>query len=119
MRRLVAALVAPLLLSMPALGRQPQVERAVRAQGRPAPLKVSVRRATTIYREPNEQAPQVRPANPMEFFFVLPVPGGQPNDYKVSPTPQGWWYRITTREVAVQGTQYGFVKSADVTEWWH
>ena len=103
----------------PALAQQqPERETAVRADDRPAPLKVIVRAECTIYTEPSDSAGVRRQASPMEFFYVMPNPDGSDN-YRIDETDDGWWYRIHTREQTVQGFQYGFIHSSNVTEWWH
>lgn len=82
------------------------VEHALRADGRPAPLKVIVRRPASLRTAPAPDAPVRRALGPMEFFFVLP------GDH-------AGWYRVATREVVPAGTQLGFVAVEDVVEWWH
>lgn len=82
------------------------VEQAVRADGRPAPLKVIVRRKTSLRVSPAPDAPVRREVGPMEFFFVLP--GEAPG-----------WHRVATREVVPAGTQLGYLAVEDVVEWWH
>lgn len=81
-------------------------EQAVRADGRPAPLKVIVRRRTALRVSPSPDAPVRREVGPMEFFFVLP---GAANG----------WHRVATREVVPAGTQLGYLAVEDVVEWWH
>lgn len=81
------------------------VEHALRADGRPAPLKVIVRRPTWLRTAPAPDAPVRREVGPMEFFFVLAREEG--------------WYRVATRETVPAGTQLGFLAIEDVVEWWH
>lgn len=81
-------------------------EQALRADGRPAPLKVIVRRKTSLRLSPSPDGPVRREVGPMEFFFVLP-----------SDTPG--WHRVATRETVSAGTQLGFLPVEDVVEWWH
>lgn len=81
------------------------VEHALRADGRPAPLKVIVRRPTALRTAPAPDAPVRRQVGPMEFFFVL--------------ARQDGWYRVATRETVPAGTQLGFLAVEDVVEWWH
>lgn len=96
---------------------QPALERALRAEGRPAPLKVIVRRPCPIRLQPDPTAAVRRQARPMEFFFVLPP--GPAGEAKL-PGPAGTsWYRVATTEAVQRGQQYGWVPAEDVSEWWH
>ncbi len=81
------------------------LDHALRADGRPAPLKVIVRRPASLRTAPSPDAPVRREVGPMEFFFVLAKHEG--------------WYRVATRESVPAGTQLGFVAVEDVVEWWH
>ncbi|MCO5169058.1 MAG: VWA domain-containing protein [Planctomycetes bacterium] len=92
------------------------VEHAARAEGRPAPLKVIARRATAVRRAPAVDAPVRRAVGPMEFFFVLPAPGGAT---RLTDAAGARWYRVATREVVPQGEQFGWLPADDCVEWWH
>lgn len=92
------------------------VEHAARAEGGPAPLKVIARRPTAVRRAPASDAPVRRPVGPMEFFFVLPAPGGAT---RLTDPAGGRWYRVASREVVPQGEQLGWLPADDVVEWWH
>lgn len=96
---------------------QTDSERAVRAEGRPAPLKVIVRRPCAIRLQPDPAAAVRREAKPMEFFFVLPH--GSSGEAKVAGPAGTAWYRVATTEVVKHGTQYGWLPAEDVSEWWH
>ena len=124
---LLSTLATLPLVTRPARGQEqdplapplaPQAhERAVRAEGRPAPLKVIVRRTCAIRLQPDPTAAVRRQAKPMEFFFVLPQ--GPSGEAKAAGPAGTAWYRVATTEVVEQGTQYGWVPAEDVSEWWH
>lgn len=120
--RLLCALLALFafpLTSTAAAAPQSGSERAVRVEGNPAPLKVIVRQRAPIYRTPDTTKAALREVPPMRFYYVLPAPGGDPEIYKINEDEEGWWYRISTREIVNEGVQYGFIHSSAVTEWWH
>ncbi len=94
-------------------------EHVVEVAGRPAPLKIIIRREASVYKEPRADNRLLRQTvAPMQFFYVLPSPD-DPKQYKIAEDANGHWYRVHTAERAKRQTQYGFIHSSDVIEWWH